>query len=142
MLFFESFEFYRFCKSMLCSLVNRYLGFVCRSAVGFLDRTISRAMGCFFGCFRIRDGHHRHHHHGNRFRSNLYSESLPSKPPVCSGDLTFSLEFINKKFFWFFFHVIFLVLCFYFLSNRLGFALLGNSFFKKINCVFALISWW
>ncbi|XWS75699.1 hypothetical protein CRYUN_Cryun01aG0114100 [Craigia yunnanensis] len=30
-------------------------GITTRSVVRFLDQTLSRAMGCFFGCFRVRD---------------------------------------------------------------------------------------
>ncbi|XAR52813.1 hypothetical protein NMG60_11021090 [Bertholletia excelsa] len=50
---------------MLCSVFEgEFLGFLCRSV---------RAMGCFFGCFRIKDdqAHSRPH---------LVSESVPSKP--------------------------------------------------------------
>ncbi|KAM3746763.1 hypothetical protein ACB098_06G225500 [Castanea mollissima] len=49
------------------------LGLVCRSVVGFLDRSVSRAMGCFFACFRVKDD--RHHRH----RPHLVS-SDPTKP--------------------------------------------------------------
>ncbi|KAL4622190.1 hypothetical protein ACB092_06G279800 [Castanea dentata] len=49
------------------------LGLVCGSVVGFLDRSVSRAMGCFFACFRVKDD--RHHRH----RPHLVS-SDPTKP--------------------------------------------------------------
>ncbi|XP_048328258.2 protein JASON [Ziziphus jujuba] len=66
---------------MLCSLLNRDLGSVCRSVVGFLDRSISRAMGCFFGCFRDKDDRRHHdHHHRHRCRANLVSETSRSIP--------------------------------------------------------------
>ncbi|KAB2610865.1 hypothetical protein D8674_018897 [Pyrus ussuriensis x Pyrus communis] len=54
---------------MLCSLLKRGLGNLCRSALRFLDRLISRAMGCFFGCFRDKDDCHL------RSRPQLVSQS-------------------------------------------------------------------
>ncbi|KAM1919911.1 hypothetical protein ACFX15_023791 [Malus domestica] len=54
---------------MLCSLLKRGLGNLCRSALRFLDRSISRAMGCFFGCFRDKDDRHL------RSRPHLVSQS-------------------------------------------------------------------
>lgn len=48
---------------MISSLLNhREIGRVCRLVVRFLDVTVSRAMGCFFGCFRIRDDRARISH--------------------------------------------------------------------------------
>ncbi|KAK4578012.1 hypothetical protein RGQ29_028230 [Quercus rubra] len=60
---------------MVCWLWKREfeLGLVCRSVVGFLDRSVSRAMGCFFACFRVKDDHHHRH------RPHLVS-SDPTKP--------------------------------------------------------------
>ncbi|XP_022759900.1 protein JASON isoform X2 [Durio zibethinus] len=48
---------------MVCDLLNRELGLgiITRSLVRFLDRTVCRAMGCFFGCFRDRDDRSRPH---------------------------------------------------------------------------------
>ncbi|KAF7833473.1 protein JASON [Senna tora] len=40
---------------MICYLVKRKLGFLFRFVLRFLHRSFARAMGCFFGCFRIRD---------------------------------------------------------------------------------------
>lgn len=59
---------------MLC---YRDLGFVfvCRSVLGFIDRTISAAMGCFIGCFRVRDDRH----HRNRSQPHLVVESSQPK---------------------------------------------------------------
>lgn len=48
---------------------------MCRSVVGFLDRSVSRAMGCFFGCFRIKDD--RHH-----ARPHLVSDSTTRSKPT------------------------------------------------------------
>ncbi|KAK9285033.1 hypothetical protein L1049_024216 [Liquidambar formosana] len=48
---------------MICSLISCDLGFLYRAV---------RAMGCFFGCFRIRDDH-------NRPQAHLVSQSGPSK---------------------------------------------------------------
>lgn len=48
---------------MISSLLNhREIGRACRLVVRFLDVTVSRAMGCFFGCFRIRDDRARISH--------------------------------------------------------------------------------
>ncbi|XVE78532.1 hypothetical protein DITRI_Ditri13aG0152700 [Diplodiscus trichospermus] len=48
---------------MICDFVNRELGLgiIAGSALRFLDQTVSRAMGCFFGCFRVRDDRSRPH---------------------------------------------------------------------------------
>ncbi|XP_041005953.1 protein JASON-like [Juglans microcarpa x Juglans regia] len=37
----------------------RELGFTCISVARFLEISISRAMGCFFACFRTNEGRHR-----------------------------------------------------------------------------------
>ncbi|GMN54994.1 hypothetical protein TIFTF001_024109 [Ficus carica] len=60
---------------MICSLLNRDLGFVCRSVLGFLDRSISTAMGCFIGCFRVRDDRR----HGTRSQPHLVADSSHPK---------------------------------------------------------------
>ncbi|OMP10104.1 hypothetical protein COLO4_04817 [Corchorus olitorius] len=48
---------------MVCELLNRELGLgigiIARSVVTFLDQTVCRAMGCFIGCFRVRDDRSR-----------------------------------------------------------------------------------
>ncbi|CAL8138285.1 unnamed protein product [Prunus armeniaca] len=54
---------------MLCSLLDRELGLLCRSVLRFLDRSVSGAMGCFFGCFRVKDDRHL------RSRPHLVSQS-------------------------------------------------------------------
>uniref|UniRef100_A0A5B7BDI4 Protein JASON n=1 Tax=Davidia involucrata TaxID=16924 RepID=A0A5B7BDI4_DAVIN len=62
---------------MICSLFEgEFLGFLCRSV---------RAMGCFFGCFRIKDDH--------RPQTHLVSEPVPSKArePVVSRNRLSSL---------------------------------------------------
>ncbi|XP_030466722.1 protein JASON-like [Syzygium oleosum] len=41
---------------MICALLNRELGLAFRSFLGFLDRSLGFAMGCFFVCLRARDG--------------------------------------------------------------------------------------
>lgn len=64
---------------MICSLLNRDLGFVCRSVLGFLDRSITAAMGCFIACFRVRDDRHHHQNHRHRSQPHLVSESSNPK---------------------------------------------------------------
>ncbi|GLU04001.1 hypothetical protein SLE2022_211680 [Rubroshorea leprosula] len=39
---------------MIYQLLNRQLGFIARSFLRFLEKFVSRTMGCFFGCFRVR----------------------------------------------------------------------------------------
>ncbi|KAK6238505.1 hypothetical protein QUC31_003974 [Theobroma cacao] len=48
---------------MVCCFLNGELGLgiITRSVVRFLDQTVCRAMGCFFGCFRVRDDRSRPH---------------------------------------------------------------------------------
>nr|XP_023894470.1 protein JASON isoform X3 [Quercus suber]POE58429.1 protein jason [Quercus suber] len=79
---------------MVCWLWKREceLGLVCRSVVGFLDRSVSRAMGCFFACFRVKDDHHHRH------RPHLVS-SDPTKPTetVISQNLLASLFLSEEK---------------------------------------------
>ncbi|XP_038880779.1 protein JASON-like [Benincasa hispida] len=68
----------------MCSQLRRELGFLSWSLVGFLDRSVSRAMGCFFDCFKVRDDRHRP-------RSHLVSESPCSKyraPVVARNQLS------------------------------------------------------
>ncbi|KAL0546860.1 hypothetical protein IC582_016778 [Cucumis melo] len=68
----------------MCSQLRRELGFFCWSLVGFLDRSVSRAMGCFFDCFKVRDDRHRP-------RSHLVSEPPCSKyraPVVARNQLS------------------------------------------------------
>ncbi|KAG7031109.1 Protein JASON [Cucurbita argyrosperma subsp. argyrosperma] len=47
----------------MCSQLRRELGFLCRCFIGFLDRSVSSAMGCFFDCFKVRDERHRSRGH-------------------------------------------------------------------------------
>ncbi|XP_031739890.1 protein JASON isoform X2 [Cucumis sativus] len=68
----------------MCSHLRRELGFFCWSFVGFLDRSVSRAMGCFFDCFKVRDDRHRP-------RSHLLSDPPCSKygePVVARNQLS------------------------------------------------------
>ncbi|XP_059451538.1 protein JASON-like isoform X1 [Corylus avellana] len=44
---------------MISSLLKRELASACRSVVWFLESSVSKGMGCFFACFRIRDDRHR-----------------------------------------------------------------------------------
>ncbi|XP_002530206.3 protein JASON isoform X2 [Ricinus communis] len=60
---------------MICALFKRELKSICRSVVRYIDISVSRAMGCFFGCFRIRDDHHR------RPPNLVVSDSTRSLPP-------------------------------------------------------------
>ncbi|KDO40899.1 hypothetical protein CISIN_1g038585mg, partial [Citrus sinensis] len=67
---------------MISSLLNhREIGRVCRLVVRFLDVTVSRAMGCFFGCFRIRDDRARISH---TTRPNKHTEAVISKNRLSS----------------------------------------------------------
>lgn len=61
---------------MLCSLLDRELGLLCRSVLRFLDRSVSGAMGCFFGCFRVKDDRHL------RSRPHLVSQSSRNNQTV------------------------------------------------------------
>ncbi|KAB1209666.1 hypothetical protein CJ030_MR6G029209 [Morella rubra] len=60
---------------MRWSSLKRDLGFLCRSSLRFLDRSVSRAMGCFFACFRIRDD-------GRRPPSHFVSGSATASKPT------------------------------------------------------------
>lgn len=40
---------------MICRLLNREFRYVFRSALRYLDQSVSSAMGCFVACFRVRD---------------------------------------------------------------------------------------
>ncbi|XP_050382565.1 protein JASON [Argentina anserina] len=64
---------------MLC--FGRELGFVCRSVLRLLDRSVAGAMGCFFGCFRFRDDRHL------RSRPHLVSQSSRSGAVVSQNRL-------------------------------------------------------
>ncbi|XP_030484860.2 protein JASON isoform X1 [Cannabis sativa] len=64
---------------MICSLLNRDLRLVCRSVLGYLDRSIAGAMGCFIACFRVRDDRQSHNHHRQRSQPHLVSESSHPK---------------------------------------------------------------
>lgn len=67
---------------MISSLLNhREIGRVCRLVVRFLDVTVSRAMGCFFGCFRIRDDRARI---SNTTRPNKHTDAVISKNRLSS----------------------------------------------------------
>ncbi|GAV90601.1 hypothetical protein CFOL_v3_34010 [Cephalotus follicularis] len=62
---------------MICRLLSREVEIFCRSVVRFVDTSVSRAMGCFFGCFRIRDDH--------RSRTNRFNqEAVTSKNRLSS----------------------------------------------------------
>ncbi|KAL6125286.1 hypothetical protein ACLB2K_073345 [Fragaria x ananassa] len=69
---------------MLC--FNSELGFVCRSVLRFLDRSLARAMDFFFGCFRVRDDRHL------RSRPHLVSHSSRS-----SGHIVESIAGVSLK---------------------------------------------
>lgn len=72
----------------MCSHLRRDLGFLCCSFLGFLDRSVSRAMGCFFDCFKVRDDRHRP-------RSHLVSsDPSSSKYRVCFRS-PFSVLFLD-----------------------------------------------
>lgn len=76
---------------MICSQLRRELGFLCRSLVGFLDRSVSRAMGCFLDCFKVRDDRHRR-------RPYLVSDPSCSKLGVRFRSFDFSLsKFCNPS---------------------------------------------
>ncbi|KAJ0052733.1 hypothetical protein Pint_01378 [Pistacia integerrima] len=47
---------------MIFELLNRGIRSICRSVFTFFYRSVSRAMGCFFGCFRIKDDRSRISH--------------------------------------------------------------------------------
>ncbi|KAJ0111773.1 hypothetical protein Patl1_01416 [Pistacia atlantica] len=47
---------------MIFELLNRGIRNICRSVFTFFYRSVSRAMGCFFGCFRIKDDRSRISH--------------------------------------------------------------------------------
>ncbi|KAM1113159.1 hypothetical protein ACFX13_046800 [Malus domestica] len=78
---------------MLCSLLKRGIGHLCRYALRFLDRSISRAMGCFFGCFRVKDDRHL------RCRPHLVSQSSrnPQTEVVISQNRLSSLFSAEEK---------------------------------------------
>ncbi|XP_022931533.1 protein JASON-like isoform X1 [Cucurbita moschata] len=75
----------------MCAQLRCKLGFLCRSLVGFLDRSVSRAMGCFFDCFKVRDDRHRH-------RAHLVSDPSCSKyrAPVVARNKLSSL-FLSEE---------------------------------------------
>ncbi|XP_009356597.2 protein JASON isoform X2 [Pyrus x bretschneideri] len=78
---------------MLCSLLKRGIGHLCRYALRFLDRSISRVMGCFFGCFRVKDDRHL------RSRPHLVSQSSrnPQTEVVISQNRLSSLFLAEEK---------------------------------------------
>ncbi|XP_022985307.1 protein JASON-like isoform X2 [Cucurbita maxima] len=75
----------------MCAQLRYKLGFLCRSLVGFLDRSVSRAMGCFFDCFKVRDDRHRP-------RAHLVSDPSCSKyrAPVVARNKLSSL-FLSEE---------------------------------------------
>ncbi|XP_023553555.1 protein JASON-like isoform X2 [Cucurbita pepo subsp. pepo] len=75
----------------MCAQLRCKLGFLCRSLVGFLDRSVSRAMGCFFDCFKVRDDRHRP-------RAHLVSDPSCSKyrAPVVARNKLSSL-FLSEE---------------------------------------------
>ncbi|KAM5580103.1 protein JASON [Rosa sericea] len=72
---------------MLC--FNRELGFVCRSVLRFLDRSVAGAMGCFFGCFRVRDDRH--------LRSRPHLVSQPSRSGALVSQNRLSSLFLDEE---------------------------------------------
>ncbi|XP_024180316.1 protein JASON isoform X3 [Rosa chinensis] len=72
---------------MLC--FNRELGFVCRSVLRFLDRSVAGAMGCFFGCFRDRDDRH--------LRSRPHLVSQPSRSGAVVSQNRLSSLFLAEE---------------------------------------------
>lgn len=65
---------------MICAPLNRELGLAFRSFLGFLDRSLGFAMGCFFVCLRARDGG------GGGGRRHLPQSARPRKAAVSCGD--------------------------------------------------------
>ncbi|KAJ9147129.1 hypothetical protein P3X46_029324 [Hevea brasiliensis] len=63
---------------MICALLKREIGLICKSVLRFIYRSVSRAMGCFFGCFRVRDDRRGPHLvcHSSRSKS---TEAVVSK---------------------------------------------------------------
>ncbi|XWS30905.1 hypothetical protein CRYUN_Cryun23aG0031500 [Craigia yunnanensis] len=77
---------------MVCDYLNRELrlGIITRSVVRFLDQTVSRAMGCFFGCFGVRDDQ-------SRSRPHLVSSSSKSTERAVSRNRLSSLFLDEEK---------------------------------------------
>ncbi|KAL5795469.1 hypothetical protein ACOSQ2_000289 [Xanthoceras sorbifolium] len=72
---------------MICRLLNREIRYICRSVVRFLDRSVSTAMGCFIGCFRVRDD-----------RSRLSHATTPKfTEPVTSNNRLSSLFLVEER---------------------------------------------
>ncbi|KAK3183364.1 hypothetical protein Dsin_030650 [Dipteronia sinensis] len=72
---------------MICRLLNREIRCICISVVRFLDRSVSSAMGCFFGCFRVRDD-----------RSRLSHSTRPKfSEPVIANNRLSSLFLAEEK---------------------------------------------
>lgn len=66
---------------MISSLLKRELASACRSVVRLLEISVSRGMGCFFACFRIRDDRHRP-------RPHLASRSNPTEVVIPQNRLS------------------------------------------------------
>ncbi|XP_050230485.1 protein JASON [Mercurialis annua] len=80
---------------MICELLNREIKLIFRSVFTYLDTSVSRAMGCFFGCFRITDDgddHQRRRRHphlvANSARSVIPPEAVMSKNRLSALFLT------------------------------------------------------
>ncbi|XVF31785.1 hypothetical protein REPUB_Repub17cG0022300 [Reevesia pubescens] len=76
---------------MIYNFLNRELGLgiITRSVVRFLDQTVCRAMGCFFGCFRVRSD--------DRSRPHLVSSSSKSTERAVSRNQLSTLFLDEEK---------------------------------------------
>lgn len=69
---------------MICRLLGHEIALLCRSVLRFLDRSVCRAMGCFVGCFRVRDDRSRTHLVSRSTRSNKSTEVVVSRNRLSS----------------------------------------------------------
>ncbi|XP_065852395.1 protein JASON isoform X2 [Euphorbia lathyris] len=82
---------------MICAFLNRLIRLLCRSVLRYIDRSLSRVMGCLLGCFRTKD---------DRRRPHIVSDSVRTKQPevVVSANRLSSLflseegeDFVHRK---------------------------------------------
>ncbi|OAY57337.1 protein JASON isoform X2 [Manihot esculenta] len=68
---------------MVCALLKREIGLILKSVLRFIDRSVSRAMGFLFGCFRARDDRRGPHLVSHSSRPKL-NEPVVSKNRLSS----------------------------------------------------------